>query len=70
MSDGFGLGDGNKGYSGLRGLAESKLSELQNREQNPHEAGRWPAAATVLRMLVLAIGAIVVLAWILTAVNS
>jgi hypothetical protein len=59
-------------YSGMSGLADSKVSETDRRARGMRGlgAGHWPSGWTVVRVVGLAIGAIVVLAWVLTAVNS
>ena len=58
-------------YSGMSGLADSKVSETERRAQRRGlVAGRWPSGRTVVRVLGLTVGAVVVLAWVLTAINS
>lgn len=59
-------------YSGMSGLAESKAAETEARARGARGlvAGRWPTGRTVVRVLGLAIGALIVVAWVLTAINS
>ncbi len=70
MSEGFGLGDGMNDLSGTPGLATSKVTEAQRPNRGQTEAGRWPGAGTVVRLLLLALGLIVVVGWVLTAINA
>ena len=70
MAEGFGLGDGNNDFSGLRPLAESKVSEAQGRHRGHVDTGRWPGAGAVLRVLLLAFGAIVLVGWLVTVVRG
>lgn len=70
MSEGFGLGDGINDLSGTPGLADSQVTEAQRRNRGQTEAGRWPSAGTVLRVLLLALGLVVVVGWALTAINA
>ncbi len=70
MSEGFGLGDGMNDLSGTPGLTESKVRVAQRRHLGQTEAGRWPNAGTVLRILLLAVGLIVVAGWALTAIKT
>jgi len=59
-------------YSGMSGLADSKVAETEARARAAHGlvTGRWPTGRTVVRVLGLAIGALIVAAWVLTAINS
>ena len=59
-------------YSGMSGLADSKVAETEARARGAHGlvTGRWPTGRTVVRVLGLAIGALLVVAWVLTAINS
>jgi hypothetical protein len=59
-------------YSGMSGLADGKVSETERRARGARGlvAGRWPSGRTVVRVVGLALGALVVLAWVLTTINS
>lgn len=59
-------------YSGMSGLADSKASDIERQARGARGvvAGRWPSGGTVVRVAGLTIGAVVVLAWALTAINS
>ncbi len=70
MGEGFGLGDGNNDFSGLPGLADSRVSDAQRQRPRHVESERWPDAGTVLRVLALVVGAIVLVGWVLTALNG
>jgi hypothetical protein len=70
MSEGFGLGDGSNDLSGTPGLADSTITEANRRNRGRTTAGRWPDVGTVLRVLLLAVGLIVVVGWVLTAANA
>ena len=70
MSEGFGLGDGSNDLSGLRGLADSKVSEAQRLQRGSVGMGRWPDAGTVVRVLIAGLVGIVILGWAITAMNG
>jgi hypothetical protein len=70
MSDSFGLGDGSTDLSNVRAVAEAKVADAQRQQPNPVDAGRWPRGVTVVRLLVALVVAIVLLGWLLTALNG
>jgi len=59
-------------YSGMSGLADSKASETERRARGARGVveGRWPSGRTVVRVVAGIVGALVVLAWVLTAINN
>jgi hypothetical protein len=59
-------------YSGISGLADGKVAETEARARGARGivTGRWPTGRTVVRVLGLAIGVLLVVAWVLTAINS
>lgn len=71
MSDSSGGFERNT-YSGMSGLADSTASDIerQAREARGPVAGRWPSGRTIVRVVGLTIGAVVILAWVLTAINT
>jgi hypothetical protein len=70
MSQGFGLGDGPYDLSATPGLADSQASAARQTHRDRVSVGRWPAPGTIVRVLLLALIAIVVIGWVLTAITS
>jgi hypothetical protein len=69
MSDSFGLGDGPRDLSNVGALAETHVAD--GRRTVPHaDPGRWPGARMVVRVVLAAAAAIVVLGWVVTAVRG
>ncbi len=64
-------GDQRNSYSGMSALADSEASEIERRARGARglASGRWPSGRTVVRVVGLALGGLVVLAWVLTAIN-
>lgn len=56
----------------MSGLADSKASDVERQARHARGviAGRWPSGRTVVGVVGVTIGAVVLLAWVLTAVNS
>ena len=67
MSDAFGLGDGINDLSGTTGLAESRVPRASGHQR---DSSRWPAPGGVVRVIGVTLAAIVVLGWLLTAINA
>lgn len=59
-------------YPGMSGLADSKVSETERRARGARGlvTGHWPSGRTMVRVIALALGGVVLVAWVLTAVNS
>ena len=59
-------------YSGMSGLADAKVSETDQRARavRGRVTGRWPSGHTMVRVIGLALGGVVLVAWVLTAINS
>ena len=59
-------------YSGISGLADGKVAEAEARARGARgpASGWWPSGRTVVRVVGFALGGLVVLAWVLTAINS
>lgn len=70
MSHGFGLGDGPRDLSNVGALADAQVADAQRARSHLVDQGRWPGAATVVRVLVAAFVAVVVLGWFVTAVQG
>ncbi|MFI5292916.1 MAG: hypothetical protein ACHQ02_08615 [Candidatus Limnocylindrales bacterium] len=70
MSDGFGIGDGAFDLSVAQGQAEAAVADARRARPDSIGVGRWPGIGAVLRAM-LAIGlTIVLLGWVLTALNA
>jgi hypothetical protein len=70
MGEGFGLGDGMNDLGSTRALAESAVSDAQRRRHGRLGTGRWPSVGTMLRIIVAIFVAIVLIGWLLTALNA
>ena len=70
MGEGFGLGDGPYDLSAIPGLADSRVSDARRTHRDRLDPGRWPAVGTVVRVLLLAFLAIVVIGWVVTAITG
>ena len=70
MSDAFGLGDGPRDLSTISAQAEAAVADARRPRSDRVGTGRWPGIGTVLRLLLAIGGAVVVLGWLLTAVNG
>jgi hypothetical protein len=58
-------------YSAMSVLADSQASEIERQTRGARglASGRWPSRRTVVRVVGLALGGLVALAWVLTAIN-
>ncbi len=63
----FGLGDGSNDLANAGALAESLAADARQPRREVADTGRWPAAGTVVRVILLAGIAVVVAGWVLTA---
>jgi hypothetical protein len=70
MGEQWGYGDGMNDLGRARPLAESTVSDGSRRRPNHLDADRWPAVGTVLRVIGLVLLALVILGWVLTALNA
>jgi hypothetical protein len=70
MSDSFGLGDGPRDLSSVGALADTQVADARRGAPHLVDQGRWPGATTVVRVLIAAFVAIVVLGWIVTALQG
>jgi hypothetical protein len=70
MSEAFGLGDGNNDLSTVGAMAEAQVVASQRRQLHHADVRRWPRAHTVVRLVATLVVAVVLLGWILTAVNG
>ena len=59
-------------YSGMSGLADAKVSETEQRARRVRGlvTGRWPSGRTMVRVIGFALGGVVFMAWVVTAINS
>ena len=65
----LGQDDGNQSLANARLVATTQVEEAQRRAKGRMGAGRWPGAGTVARLALTLIVAIVIIGWLLTALN-
>jgi hypothetical protein len=70
MSDAFGLGDGPRDLSTARAEADAAVTDARRPRPDRIASGRWPSVGAVVRFTVVVAGAIVVIGWLLTAINA
>jgi hypothetical protein len=70
MSEGFGPGDGFRDQSHAFAVAETQVAEARRTADLARDPGYWPAGRTLIRIIVLAIVALVGGGWILTFLNA
>lgn len=70
MSEGFGLGDGMNDLSNMSGSTDAKLAEARRTQRHATDMGRWPSAATVVRVIAIGVAAIVVGGWLVTLITA
>jgi hypothetical protein len=66
----LGQDDGDNALSAVRAKAEAKAADAQRPLRRHIESPRWPSGATILRVVGVAVVAIVLVGWILTALNA
>jgi hypothetical protein len=66
----LGQDDGYNALSTVRANAETKAADAQRRPRHHLESPRWPSGATMLRVLGLAVVVVVLVGWILAALNA
>jgi hypothetical protein len=66
----LGQDDGYNALSTVRANAETKAADAQRQPRRHIESPRWPSGATLLRVFGLAVVVIVLVGWILTALNA
>lgn len=70
MSDGFGLGDGQRDLSTMHGEADARVMEAQRPRPDRAAIGWWPSGGAIVQISLAVAGAIVVIGWLLTALRS
>jgi Tfp pilus assembly protein PilO len=65
------MAPGNSPLSHLRSQVDSKLAELESRRAtySESEAPSWPSGAKLFRVVLLVVVVIVLIGWVLTALN-
>jgi len=70
MSESFGLGDGMNDLTHTRAMTDAKVAEATRMPRHPTAMGRWPKSATVVRVIVVAVAAIVLGGWLVTLLTA
>lgn len=70
MSDAFGLGDGPRDLSTAQATADAAVADAQRPRPDRITTGRWPGIGIVLRVMLAIGGAVLLLGWLLTAINA
>jgi hypothetical protein len=70
MSESFGLGDGTNDLTDTRAMTDAKVTEAARLPRHPTDMGRWPKSATVVRVIVAAVAAIVLGGWLVTLLTA
>ena len=70
MSDAFGLGDGPRDLSTVRGETEALVSDARHPRPDRTAHGWWPSGGAVVRFSLAIAGAVVVIGWLLTVIRT
>lgn len=65
----LGQDDGNLGLGHARALGDVKVAEARQAGNGIRQLGWWPQAGTVAKFILVILGVIVLIGWLLTALN-